>query len=59
MRRNEASHCEYDGKLMETETTKWPEVPKWKKGIAEQIPTPEEINKSTRAGRENHSVGSD
>ena len=50
MRWNRASHCEFDGKLMETETTKWSEFPNGGKAIAEQILASEERNKSRRAG---------
>ena len=44
------SHCEYDGKSMETETTTWSEFPNGRKAIVEQILASEEINKSKRAG---------
>ena len=44
-----ASHFEFDGKSMETETTV-PECPNGGKAIAEQILVSEEINKSKRAG---------
>ena len=50
MQWNVASHCKFDGKLMETETTSWSEFPNGGKAIVEQILTPEEINKSERAG---------
>ena len=35
---------------METETTTWLEFPNGEKGIVEQIPVSEEINKFKRAG---------
>ena len=47
---NGASHSEYDGKSMETETTKWSEFPNGGKAIVEQILVSEERNKSKRAG---------
>ena len=34
---NRASHCEYGGKSMETETTTWSEYSNGEKAIAEQI----------------------
>ena len=46
---NRASHCEYDGKSMETETT-WSEFHNGGKAIVEQILASEERNKSKRAG---------
>ena len=49
MQWNGASHCEYDGKSMETETTTWSEFLDRGKAIVEQILAPEEINKSKRA----------
>ena len=45
-----ASHCEFDGKSIETETTTWSEFPNGGKAIVEQILASEEINKSKRAG---------
>ena len=50
MQWNGAPCCEYDGKLMETETTTWLEFPNLGNAIVEQILAPEEINKSKRAG---------
>ena len=50
MQWNRASHCEYDGKSMETETTTWSEFPNGGKAIAEQILASEERKKSKRAG---------
>ena len=47
---NGASHCEYDGKSMETETTKWSDFPNGGKAIVEQILASEERKKSKRAG---------
>ena len=46
---NGASHCEFDGKSMETETTILSEFPDGGKAIVEQILASEEINKSKRA----------
>ena len=45
-----ASHCEYDRKSTETETTTWSEFPNGEKAIIEQILKSEEINKSKREG---------
>ena len=50
MRWNRASHFEFNGKSMETETTKWSEVPNGGKAIVEQILASEERKKSKRAG---------
>ena len=50
MQWNKASHCEFDGKLMETETTTWSEFCNGGKVIVEQILASEEKNKSKRAG---------
>ena len=48
---NRTSHCEFDGKSMETETTTWSKLfPNGGKAIVEQILAPEEINKPKRAG---------
>ena len=47
---NGASHCEFDGKLVETEAKTWSEFPKGGKAIVEQILASEDINKSKRAG---------
>ena len=44
MQWNGASHCGYDGKLMETETTIWLELSNGGKAIVEQILASEEIN---------------
>ena len=50
MQWNGASHCEYDGKSMETGTTTWSEFPNGGRAIVEQIIASEEINKFKRAG---------
>ena len=50
MRWNGTSRGEFDGNLMETETTTWSEFPNGGKAIVEQILASEEINKSKRAG---------
>ena len=50
MQWNGASHCEFDGKSMETETTTWSEFPNGEKVIVEQLIASEEINKSKRTG---------
>ena len=50
MQWNEASRCEFDGKWMETETTKWSEFPNGGKDIVEQILATEERKKSKRTG---------
>ena len=50
MRWNRTSPCEYDGKSIETEKTKWSEFPNGGKAIVEQILASEERNKSKRAG---------
>ena len=50
MQWNGVSHCEFDRKSMETETTTWLEFPNGGKAIAEQIIASEEINKSKIAG---------
>ena len=47
---NGASHCKYDGKSIETETTAWPEFPDGRKAIVKHILVSKEINKSKRAG---------
>ena len=47
---NRASRCEFDGKLMETETT-LPGFPNGGKAFAEQILASKENNKFKRAGR--------
>ena len=47
---NKASHSEYDGTSIETDTTTWSEFLNKRKAIVEQIPASEEINKSKRAG---------
>ena len=56
MQWNEASHCEYDRKSMETETTTWSEFPNEGKGIVEQILASEERKKS-KSAEQNHSLG--
>ena len=58
MRWNGASHCEFDGKSMETETTTWSEFPTGGKAIVEQILASEEINPKEQ-DYENHSLGSE
>ena len=50
MQWNGESHCKFDGKSMETETTRWPEFPNGGKAIVEQILASEERNKSKSAG---------
>ena len=50
MQWNGASHYEYDGKSMETETTAWSELNNGGEAIVEEILTPEERKKSKRAG---------
>ena len=47
---NVASHCEFDWKSMETETTMWSEFPSGGKAILEQIPASEQRNKPKRIG---------
>ena len=49
MQWNRASHCEFDGKSMETETTS-SEFPNGGKTIVEQILASQKINKSEKAG---------
>ena len=44
-----ASHCEFDGNSMETQTT-WSEFPNGRKAIVEKILASEEINKCNRVG---------
>ena len=53
----QASRCEYDGKSMETETTR-SEFPNGGKAIVEQIIASEEITLKER-DCENHSLGSE
>ena len=50
MQWNGAPQCKYDGKPMEAETKLWSEFSNEEKTIIEQILTPEEMNKSKRAG---------
>ena len=50
MQRNGASHCEFDGKSIETETTTCSEFPNGGKAIAEQLLASEKRNKSKRTG---------
>ena len=50
MQWNMASHCEFDQKSMETETTSWSEFSNGGKAIVEQILALEERKKSKRAG---------
>ena len=50
MQWNRASHCEYDGKSVEIETTTWSEFPNGGKAIVKQILASEERNNSKRAG---------
>ena len=47
---NWASHFEFDGTSMETETTTWSEFPNGGKAILEQILASGNRNKSKRAG---------
>ena len=54
---NETCRFEFNGKLLETETTAWLDFPNGWKAIAEQILASEEINKSKRAGCDSHSQG--
>ena len=49
MQWNEAFHCEFHGKSMETERTIWSEFPEGGKAVVE-LQASEEINKSKRAG---------
>ena len=49
MQWNEVSCCEFDEKLLESETTTWSEFPNGEKAIVEQILVQEERNKSKRA----------
>ena len=49
MQWNEAFHCEFHGKSMETERTIWSEFPDGGKAVVE-LQASEEINKSKRAG---------
>ena len=42
--------CEFDGKLMETETTTWSELASDGKAIIEQLLAPEERNESKNTG---------
>ena len=56
MQRNGASRCEYDGKLMETETTS-SEFPNGGKAIVEQMLASQERNPKEQ-DCENHSLGS-
>ena len=50
MQWNGESHCEFDRKSMEAETTTWSEFPNGGKVIVEQIIASEERNQSKRAG---------
>ena len=50
MQWNWSSHCEYDGKSMETETTASSEFPNWGKTIVEQMLASEERKKSKGEG---------
>ena len=58
MRWNGASHCQFDGKWMKTETTTWSEYPNGCKAIVEQILASEEINPKEQ-DYENHHLGSE
>ena len=58
MQWNGESHCEYDGKSIETETRTWSESPNGGKAIVEQILASEEINPKDH-DCENHSLGSE
>ena len=57
MWRNGASHCEYDGKSMQTEKTTSSEFLNEGKAILEQILTLEERKKSKKAGPEKSQSG--
>ena len=48
MQRKRVSCCEYDGKLMETETTISSEFPNGRKAIVEQILASEERSKNPK-----------
>ena len=50
MRWNGASHFEFDGTLMETETTTWSEFPNGGKDIVEKTLASEERSKCKRTG---------
>ena len=50
MQWNKASHCEFDRKSMETETTTWSRFPNEGKAIVEQTVASEERKKSKQAG---------
>ena len=51
MQWNRASHCEFDGKSIKTETTTWSEFPSdGGKPVVEQIQVSEERNKFKTAG---------
>ena len=50
MQWNGASHCEFEGKSMKTETTTRSELPNGEKAIVEWILVPEERNKSKSEG---------
>ena len=58
MQWNGASHSEFDGKSMETETTTWSEFSNGGKAIVEQILASEERNPKEQ-DYENHSLGSE
>ena len=58
MQWNRESPSEYDGKSMETETTRWSEFPDERKAFVAQILASEEINKSKGAELWVHSLGS-
>ena len=55
---NKASHSEYDGTSIETDTTTWSEFLNKRKAIVEQIPASEEINPKEQ-DCESHSKGSE
>ena len=55
---NRASRFEFDGKLMEMETTTWSEFPNGGKAIVYQILVSEVRNKSKEQDCESHSQGS-
>ena len=57
MRWNGASHCAYDEKSMETETTTWSVFPKGGKAIAELRRASKERNWKEQ-DCENHNLGS-
>ena len=55
----QATHCEYCGKSVETETTTWSEFPSGRNFIAEQILVSEKERHPKKKDCENHSLGSE